>query len=99
MLQRILPFLASMHVSRSGKRPPTPSALSAQRPLALHFAAHLVALACLALAIVADSPVLAALAAAVGALGALALAAFFVALWRRMRGGTPSVPPAKPPAA
>jgi hypothetical protein len=101
MLQRILPFLASMHVSRSGKRPPTPSALSAQRPLALHFAAHLAALAGLALAIVADSPVLAALAAAVGALGAVALAVFFVALWRRLRGGTPptTTTPAKPPAA
>ncbi len=99
MLQRILPFLASMHVSGSGKRPPTPSALSAQQPLALHFGAHLAALAGLALAIVADSPVLAALAAAVGALGAVGLAVFFVALWRRMRIGTPTPPSAKPPAA
>jgi hypothetical protein len=99
MLQRILPFLASMHVSRTGKRPPTPSALTAQRPLALHFAAHLAALAGLALAIVADNPMLAAMAAAVGALGAVALAVFFVALWRRLRGGTPTPPPAKPPAA
>jgi len=99
MLQRILPFLASMHASRSGRRPPTPSALSAQRPLALHFAAHLAALAGLALAIVADSPALAALASAVGSLGAVALAVFFVVLWRRVRGGTSSSLPAKPPAA
>ena len=99
MLQRILPFLASMHASRSGRRPPTPSALSAQRPLALHFAAHLAALAGLALAIVADSPALAALASAVGSLGAVALAVFFVVLWRRVRGGTTSSLPAKPPAA
>ena len=99
MLQRILPFLASMHVSRSGRRPPTPSALSAQRPLALHFAAHLAALAGLALAIVADSPALAALAAAAGTLGAVALAVFFLALWRRMHAGPPKAPPAKPPAA
>ena len=96
MLQRILPFLASMHASRSGKRPPTPSALTAQRPLALHFAAHLGALAGLALAIVLGSPVLAALAAAVGALGAVALLVFFVVLWRRTRGGAAR---AEPPAA
>ena len=32
--------------------------------------------------------------------GAVALAVFFVALWRRLRGGTPpTTPPAKPPAA
>jgi hypothetical protein len=99
MLQRILPFLASMHVSRSGRRPPTPSALSAQRPLALHFAAHLAALAGLALAIVADSPALAALAAAAGTLGAVALAVFFLALWRRMHAGPPKAPSAKQPAA
>ncbi|MEP7282572.1 MAG: hypothetical protein ABI696_11390 [Rubrivivax sp.] len=90
MLQRILPFLASMHASRSGRRPPTPSALTAQRPLALHFAAHLGALAGLALAIVFDSPTLAALAAAVGAMGAVALLIFFVVLWRRTRGHAPA---------
>lgn len=96
MLQRILPFLASMHVARSGKRPPTPSALTAQRPLALHLAAHLGALAALALAIVLDSAALAALAAVVGALGAAALLVFFVVLWRRTRS---SPPPAGQPAA
>ncbi len=89
MLQRILPFLASMHAAAPGKkRPPTPSSLSAERPLALHFACHLTALAGLALAVVADSPLLAALAAAAGALGAAAFAAFFVILLRRMRGGS-----------
>lgn len=96
MLQRILPFLASLHASRSGRRPPTPSALTAQRPLALHFAAHLGALAGLALAVALDSAMLAALAAAVGGLGAVALLVFFVQLLRRTRGGTP---PAKQPAA
>jgi hypothetical protein len=88
MLQRILPFLASMHASGAGRRGPTPSSLSASRPLAVHFAGHLVALCALALAIVADSARLAAIAAGVGALGAAAFALFFAVLLRRMRTQT-----------
>ncbi len=99
MLQRILPFLASMHAARGARRAPTPSALSAQRPLALHFVAHLGALAALALAVVADSALLAALAAALGAAGALALAVFFIALVRRARTPAAQAAPAKAPAA
>jgi hypothetical protein len=81
MLQRIAPFLASMHVA--GKRPPTPSSLTAERPLALHFHAHLAALALLAAAVVADSAIVVVLAAGVGAVGAAAYAGFFVVLLRR----------------
>jgi len=86
MLQRILPFLASMYTARGGKRPPTPSALTAARPLAVHFHCHLAALAGLLLSVLADSPLLAALAAGVGAAGAIAYAVFFAMLFRRMRG-------------
>lgn len=75
VLQRIVPFLASMHAG--GRRPPTPSALTAERPLALHLWAHLGALALLALAVLLDSAVLAAVAAVLGAAGALAYAVFF----------------------
>jgi hypothetical protein len=89
ILQRILPFLASMHLARGSRRPPTPSSLSADRPLAIHYASHLVALAGLALAVVADSAGLAALAAGVGTIGAVAFGVFFVILLRRMRGGAP----------
>ena len=99
MLQRILPFLASMHAARGARRAPTPSALSADRPLAVHFAAHLATLAALSLAIVIDSPALAALGAAAGALGALALTVFFVTLWRRVRGHAGASPTAKASAA
>lgn len=43
--QRILPFLASLHAARGGKRrPPTPSALTLEAPLALHLAANVAAL-------------------------------------------------------
>jgi len=90
ILQRIAPFLASMHLSRGSNRPPTPSSLSAERPLAIHFFCHLAALAGLALAVVAGSPRLAALAAGVGAVGAAAFGAFFVVLLHRMRASAPA---------
>ncbi len=85
ILQRILPFLASMHAAQGQKRPPTPSALTLERPLAWHFHAHLAALALLAAAAVADSAWLAAAAGAVGLAGALAFGWFFVVLMQRLR--------------
>lgn len=97
LLQRILPFLASMHTARGSRRAPTPSSLSADRPLAIHFYCHLVALAGLLLAAVVDSPVLAALSAGVGAVGAASYGAFFMVLWRRMNAPIPDphrIPPA-----
>lgn len=90
--QRIVPFLASMHAGQGktrGKRlPPTPSSLTSERPLALHFACHLAALALLALlavALVADSPGIAAAAALTGAAGATGFGGFFLIVLRRMR--------------
>jgi hypothetical protein len=99
ILQRILPFLASMHAPRGSKRPPTPSSLSADRPLAIHFYCHLAALAGLALAIVADSPMIAAWAAGVGVMGAAAFGTFFLILLRRMRGRGPLLQPGSTPVA
>jgi len=84
ILQRIVPFLASMHAARGKHRPPTPSSLTAERPLAWHFRLHVAALALLGAAILADSGILAAAAAAAGAAGAAAYAAFFVVAVRRM---------------
>jgi len=85
ILQRILPFLASMH-KPPGKAPPrTPSSLTDDRPLAVHFWCHLAALALLALAIIADSATIAAIASVIGAAGASALAVFFMILLERMR--------------
>ncbi len=101
MLRRILPFLASMHVGRGSRRPPTPAALSADRPLRAHFTCHLAALGALALAVITGSPALAAIAAAIGSCGALALLVFFVLLMRRMRGhaAAPASPRPTPPSA
>jgi len=101
ILQRIVPFLASMHAGQVGTRgrglPPTPSALTAARPLAIHFACHLAALALLALAVAVDSALAIRAAAALGTAGALAFGAFFAAAMRRMRrpqapAGTAAMP-------
>ncbi len=125
ILQRILPFLASMYVGRGVRepprslrslppegaqsglgrpgagltRPPTPSSMSADRPLAVHFLCHLLALTGLALAVVVDSPLIAALAAAIGAFGAAAFGVFFVTLLRRMRASAPASPGSAIPSA
>jgi hypothetical protein len=100
ILQRILPFLASMHsAGQGGQRPPTPSSLSAQRPLTIHFVCHLAALAGLALAVLADSPWLARAAAGIGALGAAAFGAHCLILLHRMRARAPAPPSASLPAA
>ncbi len=85
ILQRIVPFLASMH-KPPGKGPPrTPSSLTDDRPLAIHFWCHLAALALLALAVVFDRAWLAQLAALAGMVGAAAFGVFFVILLVRMR--------------
>lgn len=89
VLQRILPFLAAMHAAQGRRRPPTPSALTAERPLVWHFAAHATALALLAGATLAGDGAaaarLAAAAAIAGLAGALAFLVFFGVLMRRLR--------------
>ena len=86
VLQRILPFLASMHAARTpGRRPPTPSALALDAPLALHGAAHVAALLLLAVAIVTRSPLWLLAGTACGSAGALAFLVFFAVLLQRLR--------------
>jgi hypothetical protein len=90
MLQRILPFLAAMHAGGAGrKRAPTPSALTNERLLRIHFGCHLAALAGLGLAIATGSGLLAAAAAAVGAAGALAFCYFYLTLLHRLQKAGP----------
>jgi hypothetical protein len=77
ILQRIMPFLASMHATRAnGQSPRTLSELAASQPLKLHAACHLAALALLSAAIVIENTLLAQLGAAAGLVGALAFAWF-----------------------
>lgn len=92
VLQRILPFLASMHAARGKKRPPTPSALTLEPALAWHLRAHVMALGLLAAAIVLRSSAALVAAAAVGFAGALAFGVFFAVLMLRLRGaGSPAL--------
>jgi hypothetical protein len=82
VLQRIVPFLASVH---AGAGAPLASALSPQGPLVAHRVLHLGALAGLLAAVVFDAPWLAQAAAAAGLGGALAFGAFFAGVLLRLR--------------
>jgi hypothetical protein len=84
ILQRIMPFLASMHASRSaGTGPPLLSELAASAPLKLHAICHGTALVILSLAITADSTWLARIGCIVGLIGAVAFTWFTGAVTRR----------------
>jgi hypothetical protein len=84
ILQRIIPFLASMHSVPGSRLAPTPSSLTAQRPLAIHFVCHLAALLLLGLAALFDSERFASAGAIVGSVGAAAFVGFFLIVLRRM---------------
>lgn len=89
ILQRIVPFLASMHASRGKHRPPTPSSLAAGSALRVHYVSHLLALAVLIVAVAAGNAWLARIGALAGLVGAAAFLVFFVQVVRRMRGAGP----------
>lgn len=87
ILQRIMPFLASMHVTKAAGGPPLLSDLGGGATLAVHAACHLAAVAGLAAAIVLDSGLAAGLAAGIGLIGALAFGAFTLGVVRRLASG------------
>ena len=82
VLQRIVPFLASVH---AGSGSPLASSLSPQGPLAAHRVLHFAALAGLLAAVALDAPWLSQAAAAIGLAGALAFGAFFIGVLTRLR--------------
>lgn len=85
ILQRIVPFLASMHATRMpGQLPPALSELTASLPLKLHACCHLAALALLSASIAIDSAMLARFGAATGLAGAIAFAWFTGDVLRRV---------------
>jgi hypothetical protein len=85
ILQRILPFLASMHVTRAASgAPPAMSELAASGPLVAHAICHGIAVAVLALAIVIDSAALFRVGSGVGLLGAAAFLWFTADVTRRL---------------
>lgn len=74
VLQRIIPFLASMHVAEKSGLPPLLSNLSAEGPLKVHAACHLAALATCSSGILLDLTLLVQVGAALGIVGAAAFA-------------------------
>lgn len=84
MLQRILPFLAAMHAGGTGRRARTPSSLTHETALRVHFACHITALALLGMAALLDNAWLVRAGAVAGAVGAGAFAWFFAVAIQRM---------------
>ena len=76
VLQRIMPFLASMHISGTGRKPPLVSELSAAVPLKIHTYCHMSALALVSAGIVSEISELIAAGAAIGLAGSIAFAVF-----------------------
>ncbi len=85
ILQRIMPFLASMHSAASGGKPALLSRLTAQRPLDGHAVLHGLAVLLMAAGIVVRVPLLVRVGAGCGLAGAVALIAFTLALAGRYR--------------
>jgi hypothetical protein len=89
VLQRILPFLASMHAAK-GSRPPLVSQLVSERALGIHAVCHFTALAAVVLGIALDRVPLILSGAAIGFTGSLAFAWFgAVVIYRVVRPARP----------
>jgi len=84
MLQRIVPFLASMHAAKTGRAPPLVSALTPEAPLKVHFWCHLAALALIGFGIALDLSMVIKIGVAIGCVGALAFVAFFAMVMVRL---------------
>jgi hypothetical protein len=88
ILQRILPFLISMHVRDARGRPPLASTLAPRLPLVIHSACHLVALCGVGLGVALDVVWLVRAGALVGAGGAVAFLWFAVAVAAHVRASS-----------
>ena len=97
VLQRIVPFLASVHASSSARGTPVISALTPGGVLAAHRWLHLIALGSLLAAALVAQPWLALLGAAAGFAGAAAFAAFFAFVLMKVHHGIQ--PPHQPAPA
>jgi hypothetical protein len=85
VLQRIVPFLASMHTARSAGRTASPTKLTDDRPLVIHRCCHLAAVATVALGIASTVPGVVLAGAVLGAVGAVAFAWFVLTVFSRTR--------------
>lgn len=96
ILQRILPFLASMHTVRTCAKPLSAKALEWEAPIRVVTLCHPLALALLAAATAFDRPPLAMAAGAVGAVGAAAFVLFAATVGLRARRHRTAVGPKQP---
>ncbi|MCP5036191.1 MAG: hypothetical protein GY945_01170 [Rhodobacteraceae bacterium] len=85
VLQRIMPFLASMHASGMSGLPMLMSELVVETPLKIHAYSHFAALALVGAGIVLDMTVLVQLGAVSGTIGALAFLAFALNVVLKLR--------------
>jgi hypothetical protein len=92
VLQRVLPFLASMQVARLKARPLAPSKLVTDGPLKVHLCGHLIAVSALAAGTLLAAPALVAAAGAIGAAGACAFAWFALTVLLRTRAHLKAYP-------
>jgi len=99
VLQRILPFLASVHASRTSRGTPLISALTPVRLLGAHRVLHLGALGLLIVAAISSEPVLARIGAAAGLAAAAAYAAFYAYVLLKVRSHGNAYPPSQPAPA
>lgn len=96
VMQRIVPFLASVHATAPGRRPPLVSALTPERPALAHAVLHLAAVALLVLGNLADVEWIARAGAVAGSGGAVAVITFALQVRSRTLTALRGLPPASP---
>ncbi|PWC53906.1 hypothetical protein [Azospirillum sp. TSO22-1] len=94
VLQRIAPFLASVHVTVPGRRPPLVSSLAPEGPTKVHAALHLAAIALLVLGNLADVEWIARAGAVAGTGAAVAIIVFALQVRARALKALHADPPA-----
>jgi hypothetical protein len=99
VMQRILPFLASVHASSTARGTPLISALTPVRLLGAHAALHLSALALLFVAALSNHQVLARAGSAAGFAAAAVFAAFYLYVLTKVRNHGNAYPPRQPAPA
>ena len=92
VLQRIMPFLASMHSAKLGRKPVLVSTLTANRPLRIHLLCHGLALMLVAAGLIAKTQSLIQLGGTVGVVGGISFTTFAWLLWRRLSHHLYSLP-------
>jgi hypothetical protein len=99
VLQRIVPFLGSVHASSAARGTPLISAMTPARLLAAHGALHLLALAGLLVGAILEKQLLVQIGAGAGLAGALLYAVFFVHVLMKVRNHGNTYPPSQPAPA